>query len=267
MQSSREKEREKKAKWRAMQTNFDKKCIQEKDRADKARKRAMMTEDEKQQMREKDKLRKAAKRVLTKKEKISNAEFCKRERENNRVYQEKRRKGQSEGEAEYERISNILIKRQSRAKRSAEEKERDKKEAREGMKYVKILPFKKRQPKGQREEYMWWQFWKKSFENKEIIKKRLPKYAEKFDGWERKSQNPYEKEEKEVERQLAMTTMEKRDEKNRKCRLQREMILEKLRQPIDMPEIEMSEYELIRERNIAEIRKTMMESGLFEELK
>ena len=151
MQSSREKEREKKAKWRAMQTNFDKKCIQEKDRADKARKRAMMTEDEKQQMREKDKLRKAAKRVLTKKEKISNAEFCKRERENNRVYQEKRRKGQSEGEAEYERISNILIKRQSRAKRSAEEKERDKKEAREGMKYVKILPFKKRQPKGQRD--------------------------------------------------------------------------------------------------------------------
>ena len=59
----------------------------------------------------------------------------------------------------------------------------------------------------------------------------------------------------------------KRNEKNRKCRLQREKILEKLRQPIDMPEIEMSEYELIRERNIAEIRKTMMESGLFEELK
>ena len=62
-----------------------------------------------------------------------------------------------------------------------------------------------------------------------------------------------------------MTAMEKRYGKNRECRLEREMVMEKLRQPIEMPEIEMSEYELIRERNIAEIKKTMKESGLFKD--
>ena len=133
------------------------------------------------------------------------------------------------------------------------------------MRYERILPFKKRRPKGQREEYMWWQFWKTSLENKEIIRQRLPNYAKKFEGWQNKSLNPYDKEEKEEERQLAMTAMEKRDEKNRKCRLKREKVMEKLRQPIEMPEIEMSEYELIRERNIAEIKKTMKESGLFKD--
>ena len=35
---------------------------------------------------------------------------------------------------------------------------------------------------------------------------------------------------------------------------------------MEMPEIEISEYVLIREKNIAEIRKTMKESGLFEDL-
>ena len=75
-----------------MQTNFDKKWIREKDRADKASKRAIMTEDEKKQMREKYRLRKAAKRISIKKDKISNAEFCKREIENNRMYKEKRNK-------------------------------------------------------------------------------------------------------------------------------------------------------------------------------
>ena len=259
-----------------MQSKHEKERTKEQDRENKAKRRALMSDEEREKVREKDRLQKAAKRAAMKKseEKVPrqtyrtpNPIYIKNEREHNRMYKEKKRKGQSEGEAEFERIDNLLIKRKSRAKRSAEEKEKDKKEAREGMKYVKIIPFKKRHPKGQREEYMWWQFWKKSFENKEIMRKRLPIYAEKFEGWERRSQNPYDKEEKEEERQLAMTSMEKRDEKNRKCRLQRENVLEKLRQPIVMPEIEMSEYELIRERNIAEIRKSMMESGLFEDLK
>ena len=52
--------------------------------------------------------------------------------------------GQSEEEAEFERIDNLIIKRKSRARRSKEEKERDKEEAREGMRYERILPFKKR---------------------------------------------------------------------------------------------------------------------------
>ena len=57
-----ESSKERTAKWRAMQTNFDKKMIREKDRADKAMKRAMMTEEEKQRVRQKDRIRKALKR-------------------------------------------------------------------------------------------------------------------------------------------------------------------------------------------------------------
>ena len=72
------------------------------------------------------------------------------------MYKEQKRKGQTQGEAEYERIENLLIKRKSWAARSQTEKELDKQKARDGMKFERILPFKKRRPKGQREEYMWW---------------------------------------------------------------------------------------------------------------
>ena len=89
----------------------------------------------------------------------------------------------------------------------------------------------------------------------------------KFEEWENKSQNPYDLEEMEEERQQSMTSREKMDEKNRKCRLERLRVQEELKKPIEMPEIQMCEYELIREKNIAEMRKTMIESGLFEDLK
>ena len=42
-------------------------------------------------------------------------------------------------------------------------------------------------------------------------------------------------------------------------------ILELLRQPIEIPQIEKSEYDQSREKNIAQIRKTMKESGLFDD--
>ena len=123
------------------------------------------------------------------------------------------------------------------------------------MQLQKILPFKKRRPYGQREEYMWWQFWKKSFDNKELLRKKLPDYAKKFEQWETKSENPFIVDEKEEERRLSMTAREKLDEKNRKRKLEREK---------DMPEMEMCEYELLREKNIAEIKQFMRESGLFD---
>ena len=48
-----------------------------------------------------------------------------------------------------------------------------------------------------------------------------------------------------------------RNERLKKRRLQ---IREQLDQPIEMPEFEKSEYELIRERNIAEREKMMKEA-------
>ena len=61
-----------------------------------------------------------------------------------------------------------------------------------------------------------------------------------------------------------MTAREKIDEKNRKDKLERQRIMEELKKPINMPEMEMSQYELIREQNIAERQKFMKESGLFD---
>ena len=111
---------------------------------------------------------------------------------------------------------------------------------------------------------MWWQFWKKSFDNKELLRKKLPDYAKKFEQWETKSENPFIVDEKEEERRLSMTAREKLDEKNRKRKLEREKVLQELQTPIDMPEMEMCEYELLREKNIAEIRQFMRESCLFD---
>ena len=146
-----ESSEERTAKWRAMITNHDKKMIREKDRADKAKKRAMMTEEEKQKMREKDRIRKASKYVSLKKGKTPSVPYIKNEKEHNRKYKELKRQRQTEGEAEFERIDNLLIKRRSRAARSEEDKEADKKRAREDMQLEKIVPFKKRRPYGQRE--------------------------------------------------------------------------------------------------------------------
>ena len=111
---------------------------------------------------------------------------------------------------------------------------------------------------------MWWQFWKKGLENKELLRKKLPVFAKRFEKREAKSENPLEIEEKEEEKKASMTLREKLDEKNRKSKLERERILQELKKPIDMPEFEMCEYELIRERNIAERKQFMRDSGLFD---
>ena len=105
---------------RANQTNEEK--LLDKER--KAKKRAALTEKEKSRQREKDRLRKAAKktpapanwRTLPRKGKKHPVPYTEPER--NRMYQEKRRLGRTE----FERIENLLIKRNTRANRSEEEK-------------------------------------------------------------------------------------------------------------------------------------------------
>ena len=274
----REKDCLQKKKQRKERTEAQKEMDRIKDKANKANKRSSMTVEEKERIKEKDRLRKAAKRAEAKKIEetsgiikvdrrtiIGEQNYLKNERENNRKYKEKMRKGQTEGEAEFERIENLLYKRNSRVDRSEAQKEADKKRACEDMKLERILPFKKRNPYGQSEEFMWWKFWKKNTENRKLLKKLLPDYHKKFKGWEAKSENPFSIEEKEEEKRATMTVREKLDEKNRKRKLEREMLRQELQKPIDMPEIEMSEYEILREKNIAEMKQFMRDSGLFDD--
>ena len=98
-----------------------------------------------------------------------------------------------------------------------------------------------------------------------LLKKLLPDYHKKFKGWEAKSENPFSIEEKEEEKRATMTVREKLDEKNSKRKLEREMLRQELQKPIDMPEIEMSDCEILREKNIAEIKQFMRDSGLFDD--
>ena len=266
----RKRDKESKAQKRAAMSEGEKSKQRELEKKRKEQKRAAMTEDEKSKQREKDRLRKASKkdpapdnwRTLPREwTKPSTAIYKANEHEMNRLYKETRRKENSEAEAEFERIQNLLIKRKTRAKRSDEERKEQNAKAKNGMQFLPMIPFKsRRKSKGQRKEYMWWQFWKKGDENKELLRTKLPKFGTKFDQWDSKSENPYKMDEEKEEKWNGMSHCEKMHEKNK---LRRKLIKEQLQQPIDMPELELSEYEKIREKNIAEqeakFQKHMME--------
>ena len=90
----------------------------------------------------------------------------------------------------------MLIKRNSRAKRSTEKKEEDKTKANKGMRMIKdqghVMKFKVRRSKGEGEEYLWWKFWNKGDSNKEILTKKLPEFAAKFQDWDQDGKGPYD---------------------------------------------------------------------------
>ena len=277
-ESKKKKDAERKRIARQNRSSSQKAKYKEKAREREANRRASMTDEQYSKEREKDRKRwsekyppeegpKAYAHLIRTDEEWG--EWLQRKRESNRKSMKKKRENQSNEEREFERVEDLLRKRKARAERSKVEIEIDKKKARNGMQYVPILPFKTRRRKGAREEYMWWQLWKESQESKDLIRAKLPDFAERFSEWEQKAQNPYKDEEEEEERQKSMSTTEKNEERNRKLkdyrqRLQKET-LEKLREPIELPEIdqEKSEYELIREKNIAELEQAKKDSGLF----
>ena len=100
----------------------------------------------------------------------------------------------TEEEQEFQRIQNLLIKRNSRAKRTSERKEEDKAKAVEGMRIIKekgyLMKFKARRTKGDGEEVLWWKFWKKGNGNKEILLNKLPEIAAKCQEWETAGKGP-----------------------------------------------------------------------------
>ena len=256
--------------WRANQTDEQKKRARQLDRDRKAKKLANMTEEEKIIHREKDRLRKAAKkepapknwRNLPRKFKET-FDGCPYDEylEKARLYQETKRLGKTEAEKEYERIYNLLAKRKSRAKRSIEQKNEENAKAKRGMHFMPFQPYKSRhKSKGQRKEYLLWQFWKKGEEYKDILRDRCPRHGAKFDMWDSKSLNPYKDDEVKEEQWNAMTLTEKKCEKNKQ---RRKLVKEQLQQPIEMPEFEQSDYEKLREKIIeernAEFDKYMME--------
>ena len=151
-----------------------------------------MTEDEKAAVKEKDRLTKALKkschingRTLPRKRPWLEHRPLYDETAANREYKRRVKKTSTEEELKFQKIQNLLIKRNSRAKRTTEKKERDKARAKEGMKLIKekghVMKFKARRAKGESEKHLWWKFWNKGDMNKEILKTKLPVFSAKFE--------------------------------------------------------------------------------------
>ena len=185
--------------------------------------------------------------------------------ERDRNYQINRRFEQTEAEKEFERVENLLIKRTSRANRTKEQIRDDNNKAREGMEFEKIVPFKTRRRYKCREEYLWWRYWNNGDEFKALLKEKLPDYASKFSEWDSKNENFYAEvdavdEGVETDDDKERTPEQMRQLRNERLKKRRLKIREQLDQPLEMPEFEKSEYELIRERNIEEIDRLMKEA-------
>ena len=265
--------KERTARWRASWSKEELEKNRAKDNERKAKKLATMTQEQRDEMREKDRLRQAAKRAKERsKSEPTPKQYNDNTREVNRRCQEKKRANQSEAEKEYERIENLLIKRRSRSARTKEEVESENLKAKEGMRYERLIPFKGRRRYKCREEFHWWQYWKIGAENKDILRKKLPEYAERFTEWDSKKENPYAEVENvdgdvDIDDGKMRTDEQMKQLRKEKLQQRRTRIREQLNQPIELPEIEKSEYELLRDQNIAERERMMKEAeeaGMFD---
>ena len=119
--------------WRVSLSEEKKKMLREADKERKAKKRAAMTDEEKNAVKMKDRLRKAKKktsevdgRTLQRERPWLDNRPVYDEAEANREYKRRVKDSRSEEEHEFQRIENLLIKRNSRAKRTKERKEEEK---------------------------------------------------------------------------------------------------------------------------------------------
>ena len=191
--------------------------------------------------------------------------FFEKKWEQDKNYQIRRRSKQTEAEREFERIQNLLIKRASRASRTVEQIKDDNTKAREGMEFEKILPFKTRRRYKCRDEYLWWRYWNNGDEFKALLREKLPNYASKFTEWDSKNENFYAEvdavdEGIDIDDNKERTPEQLRQLRNERLKQRRIKIREQLNQPIEIEEFEKSEYELIRERIIAERERMMKEA-------
>ena len=195
--------KEKVSKWRANMSEDKKKLLREADRERKAKKRNSMTEEERNALKEKDRLRKSLKktsqvdgRTLPRERPWLKNRPVYDETVANREYKRRIKETSTDEELEFQKIQNLLIKRNSRAKRTTERKEEDKAKANEGMKKIKnlghLMKFKVRRAKGEGEEYLWWKYWNKGSSNKEIFTKKLPMLSAKFQEWDQSGKSPYD---------------------------------------------------------------------------
>ena len=273
----------------------DKECIKANDRTRKAREAAELTEEEKAERGEKDMERKARKRAekfdmsdeveamereLDRRRKadertrereqkglVKNAHltgYLKNERERNCQYKIKMRKGRSQEQVEYDKIKDLIRKREVCKSRTKEEQNKDKEKAKEGMRQGRYYGYlgdemKRSKSKFKSIDRLWRCFWDSSDAAKELLKKKEIEIAEKLEEEDRNDPELADKlaaEDKTQEEEIKKLNSERIKAWRKKRRMD---LLKALNEPIIMPEVEKSEYEKIRDENVRQLEEARKE--------
>ena len=215
-----------------------------------ALKRAEETDEERKLRLEKDRERKRDKARAIKK-----LTYSENEKEMNRLYKEKMRMKRTAEQIEFDKLEYAIRKRQFRKKMSETEKEIEKEKSRIGMQNLRsegpIMEYQKRKFRETDELNMWMIYWEKGQEYQDLLKKLKPDMASQIkirlengaNSIPEKMVNDYEEELNACHNEA--NTIDDED--------------------VDMPEIEMSEYEKFREENIKEFEAAKKKSGLFDD--
>ena len=142
--------------------------------------RERMSEEKKDVIREKDKLRKRKGALTKKKKAFSRAQ----ERQNDMLYRRRVRAGMTATEIEYEQVYNLLKQRKSRQSRDGKAHLLDNLKAKKGMRDLKeigrVFAFMARGKREKDEEVLWWNFWTKGKQFKDILTNKQPEIAAKM---------------------------------------------------------------------------------------
>ena len=343
--TTKEKERVRKKKYRARLSKKDTEDNRLLDKERKAKARSQMTDAQLEERRRKDRERKAAKKaqlarnaipeVNNADEPVQKPKYVTEERENNRKYRERTRAERTEDEVEFDNIVNLLHMRRAPDNRDGKKHLLDNLKAKRAMREAKETgkePVNREQwIRSKHEINLWYDFWHRNSESKNIMRTRKPELAERFtkeaeEIWEM-SKCKAEEDEKlwaekrkegfwhyqgdiddyvwigegpapdteefrleapteeddiaylkqldewnkaEIEERRMKDILRQREwrkknaDKMKAYRAKKKVALqEELDKPIEMPELEKSKYELIREEIIRERHEAMKAAGIF----
>ena len=215
----RQKNKERRANRRAHLTTEEKDSIRQKNKEKRANRRAHLTTEEREALQEKDRLRKKKKNLEKKKctqtydDEVASQPskpsipyvraarpriYIKNEKEHNKQYKRRMRKGRSEAEIEYEKVDILLQKRKARKARDGKQHLLDNLRAKQGMRDLKEhgrvigSEFMRRAKRAKDEEVLWWSFWKKGKVYRDLLKEKRLMTAELMEAKEAYIQNKEE---------------------------------------------------------------------------
>ena len=191
--------------------------------------------------------------------------YLKNERERNCQYKIKMRKGRSQEQVEYDKIKDLIRKREVRKSRTKEEQNKDKEKAKEGMRQGRYYGYlgdemKRSKSKFKSIDRLWRCFWDSSDAAKELLKKKEIEIAEKLEEEDRNDPELADKlaaEDKTQEEEIKKLNSERIKAWRKKRRMD---LLKALNEPIIMPEVEKSEYEKIRDENVRQLEEARKET-------